>query len=121
MEDNHHRQIDFHFRARGIFFMGLFKMISGYLMYKQGHYTKTTLNPLMRDYKMAEQNITQGIQMTERRSKKLEELIHKIKVITVLTIMLLFVQILQARSYVVDEGKRFISYYYQDVLNGTNI
>ena len=99
--DSEGHLVRFHFREGGIFILGVFKVLSGYLMYKQGKMTTNTLKPLMSDYKKAEVGITNGIIMSERKTKNFDVLVHNIKKITIGQIIIIFLSVIYGRDYLI--------------------
>ena len=73
----------------GLFFFAFVKILTGYFSYRQGKGTVDIVNPVLKEYKDAAAGITQGIQMTERKSKKVEAHISEIKKLVIATIFVM--------------------------------
>lgn len=73
----------------GLFFFAFVKILTGYFSYRQGKGTVDIVKPVLKEYKDAAAGITQGIQMTERKSKKVEAHISEIKKLVIATIFVM--------------------------------
>lgn len=73
-----------------LYMISLFKIIIGLLMLKQGKITKKVYKPILKEYRDAENGITQGIVMNKRRSKSMVSLKKKICRITAITFVVGF-------------------------------
>jgi len=59
----------FQLEKGGLFFFALMKILTGYFSLRQGRSSLKIVNPILKEYKDAMTGVTQGITMTERKSK----------------------------------------------------
>ena len=72
------QEISMHLDASGLFMLCMFKVLTGYLAYRQGWITLNLFKPILKDYREAESGRVQGIAMVKRLSKDMAELIRSI-------------------------------------------
>lgn len=102
-----------------MFVFALFKIIGGLLCIWQGKATKKVFKPILKEYKDAEAGRTQGIMMTERRSKKMQSLKKKIYKITAITFLLGFISIIYTKNFINSMTDQYVEQKY-DYINQNN-
>jgi hypothetical protein len=78
--------------------LAILKIIGGILGVCQGRKTNKVFKPIMKEYKDAEQGVTQGIVMNKRRSKKMQNLKRKIYKITAISILVGFIAVITTKN-----------------------
>jgi len=59
----------FQLEKGGLFFFALMKILTGYFSLRQGRSSLKIAKPILKEYKDAMTGVTQGISMSERKSK----------------------------------------------------
>ena len=99
------------------FFFAMVKIISGAFGIYQGRETHKITKPILKDYKVAQ--ISGQIQMTERKSKDIDEFLKKLKVLIWICAVGGFLTIAASNGFLHDEADRFLDQYYS-TMNSTN-
>jgi len=85
---------------RGLAFFAFVKILTGYFSFRQGRGTLDIVKPILKEYKDAEAGITQGIQMSERKSKLAHSHIGEIKKLIIATIFVLIITTAYAKDWI---------------------
>lgn len=72
------------------------------------------VRPILKQYRDAETGVTQGIAMTERKSKQIKKFMCLIKKMTCLFIVSIFTFMPLGRSFTKDTVNQLIDVYYED-------
>lgn len=107
------------------FMFAFFKIVVGALTLIQGKAIHKVFRPIMKEYKDAETGRTQGIMMTERKSKKMLQLKNKIRKLTCFTFLVGFLAICFYKNFQdelidswIDQKYEYIAMY-NNSMNGT--
>lgn len=101
----------------GLSVMCLLKAASAFFVFKQARWTLNAVKPILKEYSDAESGKTQGIKMTERRSKKFVALKKDVKRLTCGVIVFILFCVMYAEHYLVTEANRWIDQYYTVRMN----
>lgn len=82
--------------------MTMIKILFGAIAIKQSDAMIKAVKPVLKEYKDAEAGRSQGVVMSERRSKKTNELKKTIKSITAITILLVAITTAYCNSWMQD-------------------
>jgi Na+/melibiose symporter-like transporter len=109
VNDKHHRiKLD----SYGLGVMCLLKAASSFFSFKQARWTLNVFKPILKEYADAEAGRTQGIQMTERKTKKMKTLQKQIRKLTCGMFAFCLVCTIYGGSWLGDQSDRFIQVYY---------
>ena len=109
VNDKHHRiKLD----SYGIGVMCLMKAATSFFSFKQARWTLNVFKPILKEYADAEAGQTQGIQMTERKTKHMKTLQKQIRKLTCGMFAFCLVSIIYCGSWFADQSDRFIQVYY---------
>jgi hypothetical protein len=103
----------------GLFFFAVVKILVGYFSIRQGRGTLAIVNPVLKEYENAVAGVTQGIQMTERKSKNIEAHISELKKLIIATIFVGIIAMGYAKDWLNTEADQFIDQFYSS-MNTTN-
>ena len=73
--DGDGQYINMRLGVSGLFMIAMFKVVMGYLCYRQGRMTLNLFKPILKDYADAEAGRTHGIAMIRRISKDMYDLV----------------------------------------------
>jgi len=92
--------------------MCLLKAASSFFSFKQARWTLNVFKPILKEYADAEAGRTQGIQMTERKTKHMQTLQKQIRKLTCGMFAFCLVCTIYCGSWLTDQSDRFIQVYY---------
>lgn len=104
----------------GLFFFAVVKILTGYFSVRQGKGTLAIVNPVLKDYKNAVAGVTQGIQMTERKSKNIEAHVSELKKLIIATIFVTLITMGYAKDWLNQEADQFIDQFYSSMNTTSN-
>ena len=116
--DGQHMQFNFHFRT--ICLMVIINIIISMIMINQGKWTSKVVNPILKEYKMAETGVTNGIRMTERKSEQTLQLKHRVCKQTCCISFLSLVAIIIASDWVSGITNQYIEQKYDYIVYANN-
>lgn len=107
--DKYHRiKLD----SYGIGVMCLLKAASSFFSFKQARWTLNVFKPILKEYADAEAGRTQGIQMTERKTKGMKTLQSQIRRLTCGMFVFCLLTTIYCGSWLSSQSDRFIQVYY---------
>jgi hypothetical protein len=107
--DKYHRiKLD----SYGIGVMCLLKAASSFFSFKQARWTLNVFKPILKEYADAEAGRTQGIQMTERKTKGMKTLQSQIRRLTCGMFVFCLLTTIYCGSWLCSQSDRFIQVYY---------